>query len=110
MELNITFTSVLPFSISEYKKDFTKKSIIEFNTLLVKSKKVIELDYDSNQPRVIGYVNLANYIVNNCDYLIAYWDGVYTNKVGGTSDVVILFNWLEKSTNKNLFIIPVTRS
>lgn len=105
--MNIPFTSVLPFSISEYKTDFTKESIFEFNTLLEKSEKVIELNYNCNESREIGYSNLAHNIVTNCDYLIAYWDGIYTNKVGGTSDVVKRFMEKKDFSKYKLFIVDI---
>src|SRR5690606_38300005 len=32
----------------------------------------------------------AEYIVNNANVIIAVWDGIYTHKLGGTSEVVRL--------------------
>jgi hypothetical protein len=35
-----------------------------------------------------GYEKLGKYLVDNSDYLIALWDGVFNGKKGGTSEVV----------------------
>jgi len=34
------------------------------------------------------YARQAEYIVDNCEHIIAVWDGVFTGKPGGTSDIV----------------------
>ena len=46
------------------------------------------LDYDKESVRNHQYILLGEYLVKKCMYLIALWDGVDGGGVGGTSDVV----------------------
>jgi hypothetical protein len=36
----------------------------------------------------LAYIYLSDFLVENCECLIAIWDGEYTMKKGGTGDVV----------------------
>lgn len=90
---------VLPLTKEEYLEDFeTEGSKKEFEDLL-------KLDYTPlylrshnlkgqyalseivNQKRE-AYFDAGKYIVDHCDVLIAIWDGIYTNLMGGTSEII----------------------
>ncbi len=89
---NSNIKVVLPFNKKEYKKDFiSKSSRLEFESLLAKAKEVITLNANkisNNEQRNIAYLNCGKYNVDNCDLLIAIWNGNPASGVGGTGDIV----------------------
>lgn len=79
----------LPLPIESYLRDFeTKEGKAILDHLLKSADLIINLaqagDPDS------AYDTLANYLVDACTVLIALWNGMYTGKKGGTSQVVKL--------------------
>jgi hypothetical protein len=93
LDLGYHLHAPLPFPAEEYAYDFeTEASRAEFARLLARASRVLELDgrpantateHDADDYRRVGVV-----ILSNCDVLVALWDGVYTGKSGGTSQVV----------------------
>ncbi|OPX91640.1 MAG: hypothetical protein A4E53_00678 [Pelotomaculum sp. PtaB.Bin104] len=81
----------LPMAKEEYEKDFTtEKSIDEFNRLLKSAAAYFELppagSLGSNREH--NYNAVGAYIAQHSHILIALWDGIETNQVGGTAQVV----------------------
>jgi hypothetical protein len=85
--------AVLPFDQTAYELDFTAESSVsgsleEFRHLLSKAAKVTTLDgipghYDA-------YAGLGQVLVDQCDLLIAVWDGKPSRGSGGTANVIAL--------------------
>lgn len=97
--LNAEMEVILPFRKEEYKETFFHDvSREEFEQLLLKAKRIETLikvpltvkfpGKELSECRQIAYKNVGNAVIDNCDILIALWDGVTTNKVGGTADIV----------------------
>lgn len=85
--LNAKFIVPLPMEKSDYLKDFkTKKSKEEFFELLKKAEKVLEIP--KSKYRDHSYKIAGIYILENCDVLIAVWDGKLEQGIGGTADIV----------------------
>lgn len=83
--------AVLPFSISEYEKDFVEpQALAEFRGLLEKCGEVQICDSEQNTHRNEGYSELGRTLVKCSDVVIALWDGKGANDAlaGGTADVV----------------------
>jgi hypothetical protein len=83
----ISLVVPIPFSIEEYLSDFgTEDGKANFRNLLETASRIIEL------PQVVdhqtAYFQLGNYLVRNCDLLLAIWNGENSGKIGGTSEVV----------------------
>lgn len=81
--------AVIPFELADYATDFGvegSSSRKEFDWLLEKADEVIQLQ--SATTRNEGYENGGNYVVDNCDVLIAVWDGEGAEGQGGTGEVV----------------------
>ena len=77
----------LPLNIEDYLLDFnTQTGIVEFHNLLRSASEIITLPAVANHQ--LAYINLSEFLVENCECLIAIWDGEYTMKKGGTGDVV----------------------
>lgn len=78
---------VLPMEKDNYVQDFeTSQSRMEFEELLSQARHVRQLPPKSNRPA--AYKQVGCYIVDNCDVLIALWDGKQSTGEGGTGDIV----------------------
>jgi hypothetical protein len=85
LKLGYTLYAPLPFSQSEYEKDFPE-TIDEFRTLLSKAE-VLELD-GVREFANESYREVGHFVVRNCDLLIAVWDGSSERGPGGTAEIV----------------------
>lgn len=104
--LNIKFEIVLPMDKNEYKKDFNFYSKKKFDMLIKKSSMITTLIYQNNVSRNFKYENVGKHISDNCDILIALWDGKYNNLQGGTGEIVKY----HINQNKKLIHIKVDRN
>lgn len=76
---------------SESQKEFLdllNKSFYSYEVPLPKDVTSAQVAVKDSGERNRQYAALGAFIVRNCQVLIAMWDGVKTDKVGGTSDVV----------------------
>lgn len=81
--------AVIPFEMDDYASDFGEEgspSRIYFDRLLSCADDVITLP--SLPTREEGYEQGGNYVVDNCDVLLAVWDGEEAQGRGGTSEIV----------------------
>lgn len=77
----------LPLPMDEYLSDFDSDfSKQEFFDLQKNANHIYTLP--TVQDHQFAYHNLGKYLVNECDCLLSIWNGKYTNKIGGTGDVV----------------------
>ena len=77
----------LPFPKEDYKNDFkTSKSRADFENLLEKACEVVVLP--ATPTRNAGYEQVGHYVLDNCDVLIAIWDGEPSRGQGGTAEIV----------------------
>ena len=97
---------VLPLSPQDYKKTFNNPDDPRFAILLNKAKSIkqirnepknnsnienlSETDFTTNNNLFLNkaFEEAGRYIANNCDVLIALWDGKKSNLMGGTSEIV----------------------
>jgi len=79
--------AVLPLSESDYIRDFeTQESKDEFKAYLAKARSIRTLE--KLEPRAASYEQGGHYVVDNCDVLIAIWNGEATAGQGGTAEIV----------------------
>lgn len=88
----------LPMPIDQYEQDFKGASLEEFRTLLAQANAYFELHpVHENPPESIPpkgperdrrYELVGKFMAQQCQILIALWDGLDSRKVGGTSSVV----------------------
>jgi len=98
ISLNIDVIAVLPFTLSEYEKDFScPQALAEFRRLLKQCSDVRVCLVDDHTERHEGYSELGRTLVSCSDIVFALWDGnVEVDKdsgktklpPGGTADVV----------------------
>ncbi len=82
---------VVPLPLPEelYLQDFqTPESREEFSELLAHANKIVCFPEAAARPE--GYVAAGQYMLANCDLLIALWDGEPSRGDGGTADMVEL--------------------
>lgn len=83
----ITLNVPLPLAEEEYLKGFAsdigRKS---FHELTQSAGKVFVLPEQVDHP--IAYEYLGNYLLDNCEVLVAIWNGEYSSKKGGTGELV----------------------
>ena len=97
-ELGLEYEVILPMPIELYTKDFDENSLVEFNSLLIHAKKYSSIDIINGKSiddikeygldRDKQYLAIGEHLAQECDTLVALWDGEYNQKVGGTADVV----------------------
>jgi hypothetical protein len=88
----------MPMSRAAYEEDFAGNSLAQFRSLLSHADGFFELPLveGSDVPRMsqqgpernLQYETAGKYIAQKSQILIALWDGVETNLVGGTASVV----------------------
>ena len=77
----------LPLPMDDYLSDFdSENSKQQFSELLKIADDVMQLT--AVQDHQLAYHNLGEYLVNECDCLLAIWNGIYTSKIGGSGEVV----------------------
>jgi hypothetical protein len=82
-----TLDVVLPMVKNDYMQDFkTRKSKNEFEKLLSQATSIRTLS--AKVERNEAYEQVGRYIVNQCDVLIALWNGKLTGARGGTEEIV----------------------
>ena len=103
MECGVSYIAPLPMPIDEYRKDFTtKKSLNEFNRLIDKADlwfelplpyktKMVEFKQNKEKRDNLYYKN-GLFIARQSQLMIALWDGIDNNNLGGVAHIVKLKN------------------
>jgi hypothetical protein len=80
-------TVILPMPKKDYLTDFgSDESIHEFHRLLGQAHEIIELSLLTTREE--SYAAVGNIILDQCDLLIAIWDGQPARGEGGTGEIV----------------------
>ena len=74
----------MPFDKTRYMEDFDSKSKEDFEAYLKIADDVIEVENIQG----CNYKSVGIYVADECDILLALWDGTFNNKSGGTGDIV----------------------
>ncbi len=86
-------TVVLPFDASEYEKDFTGSNDAETANLrqefhYYRAKAAEEVMMPPCPTSEAAYLATGRFIADNCDVMIALWDGESAQGSGGTGEIV----------------------
>ena len=81
---------ILPFQINEYEKDFDSESLILFRSLIANHTYSVHGDLKSldNVERDLAYQSVGRSNIEECDAILAVWDGEIGKGLGGTKDHV----------------------
>lgn len=103
----IRLNAMIPFSLDEYKKDFTTTDIKRLNKVLEKSSSIIiqEATVQTQQQRNEAYLQNGEKLVDASDAVIAVWNNKPAAGIGGTGDIVMY----AKAKDKELYIIKAKR-
>jgi len=78
---------VLPLEKDDYVADFdSAESRREFESLLGRARRASRLTPSRRRP--LAYTRVGRHVVDNCDVLIAIWDGRAAAGQGGTAEIV----------------------
>ena len=88
LDLGERLEVVLPFAPAEYERDFDEPALLEeFRDLLARAHSAIVLDgHISGRP--LAYEAAGYTLLDNCDLLIAIWDGEPGRGRGGTRELL----------------------
>jgi hypothetical protein len=88
LEMGIKVIAVLPMPLEEYETDFPQKEgKLQLRVLLSRASGIVTMAR-TGEKRETQYEAAGTYISRNSSLLIALWDGIHINKIGGTSHVV----------------------
>ena len=88
IDLGYDLECPLPFDCREYRNDFANEiSKRQFDELLAKAVAVFELD-GSRRDEPAAYALVGQLVLDQCDILLAIWDGKNAKGEGGTAEVV----------------------
>ena len=74
----------MPFYQERYMEDFNSKSKEEF----LKYLKIADEVFEITNTQGCHYKSVGVFVVDECDILLALWDGTFNAKSGGTGDIV----------------------
>jgi hypothetical protein len=97
--LGIPLVGVIPFE--DYPADFDGEDRRRFEKLLACCVEVYRLPNKRRSDR--AYLEVGKWVVNQVDYLVAVWNGLPAEGVGGTGDIVA---FAEKKKRSVLHIDP----
>ena len=107
IKIKIPVRYVLPFALQEYEKDFSPSELEVLRDLLTQNEQKYEVASslkDSNpDTRNEAYLAVGKHLVDECDVLLAVWDGQVAKGKGGTGDVVAY----ARTQGKKLHIVNV---
>ena len=84
--LSLGYELICPLPFLEYRNDFTGKELELYDMLLRKASNNFFISDSSDIEK--AYLAAGKYIVQNCDVLIAVWDGKSQTSICGTAAVV----------------------
>ena len=89
-ELGIAVIVPLPMPVADYLQDFSCPDAMErFNDLCGQATSLFVLTSETTaRARDEHYAELGVFLASHCHILLAIWDGVESNELGGTSQVV----------------------
>ena len=74
----------MPFDQERYMEDFDSTSKEEFLEYLKMADEVFEVKNSQG----CHYKSVGVFVADECDVLLALWDGLFNHKSGGTGDIV----------------------
>ncbi|MDR3462331.1 MAG: hypothetical protein P4L76_08460, partial [Beijerinckiaceae bacterium] len=86
LKLGYKLSAPFPFARADYENDFPD-SKDAFNALAAQAE-IFELDGARGALETASYEAVGRFVVRNCDFLVAIWDGKPARGRGGTAEIV----------------------
>lgn len=103
LKRNIPFIAVIP--CRNYEQTFEEGFLDKYKFFFTQAFDRIHLDYE--QPSELAFLNASKYMINNCEIMIAIWNGLPAKGLGGTADVVA---YATKKHKKVIHINPISKT
>lgn len=91
----------IPMKEENYLPIFDQRSLERYQYLLQLASKSFVLSCKSCKSKEDYYLNLGKHIIQNSNILLVLWDGIYSDKIGGTGYIMKHLDDLQ-SASKNL--------
>jgi hypothetical protein len=121
LELGVSLLALLPMPRDSYIEDFeTLPAREKFYALLARATEVLELPItpgntarsiaEHGKNRTRQYAQLGVFLCAHCHILLALWDGKYSDKLGGTGQVIrfhhdnVMPGYIPQSTTTRLIL------
>lgn len=99
--------AILPLEPEEYRADFaTQQSVDQFDRLVATAERVEVTGPDAAGSRESAYERAGQRVIQECDVLLALWDGEASRGRGGTAQMVTEARRLDRQ----VVVIPTERS
>ena len=85
--LALGYPLVCPLPFPDYRSDFSGEALARYDALLSRAEERIIIGDGRNREE--GYWLAGKYIADNCDALLAVWDGKVQQSICGTASVVL---------------------
>jgi hypothetical protein len=82
---------------ADYQSTLSGRDLMAYRGLLAAATDITQLDFD--RPSEAAYNAAGRWIVENCDQLVAVWDGLPARGLGGTGDVVAYAKQLSRDVH-----------
>ena len=92
--LSLGYELICPLPFSKYRSDFCGKDLVLFDMLLGKANNTFVVSDSSCKDS--AYLDAGKYIVQNCDVLLAVWDGKPQTSICGTAAIIAYAKRLHK--------------
>ncbi len=86
LELGLGWEALLPLPLTDFERDFSPQEWAEVRALLDRAEHLEVVSEPGSREE--AYLSGGFEIVNNCDLLLAVWDGQPARGKGGTADIV----------------------
>jgi len=103
LKWKIPLIAVIPSK--NYEQTFDEKFRSQYKRFLEHAFERIELNYE--EPSEIAFFDASKLIVNDCDLMIAIWNGLPAKGLGGTADVV---KYATEVHRKVIHINPISKT
>jgi hypothetical protein len=94
LELKLAWHAILPLPPAEFRRDFSDAEWREVEGVLAEAEQVRVIT--ENGSREDAYLDCGVETVNDCDVLLAVWDGEPARGKGGTADVIRYARQMQK--------------
>lgn len=103
LKRHIPLIAIIPSQ--NYEQTFDENFRSQYKHFLERAFEVIQLNYE--QPSELAFFDASKLIVDDCDLMIAIWNGLPAKGLGGTADVV---RYATETHKKVVHINPVSKS
>lgn len=96
LEIGLPWRVLLPMPAAKFREDFKEDEWTRAEALMRRASHVDVTSESADDLREHDYLDCGHETVNECDVLVALWDGLEARGVGGTAEIVAYARKLAK--------------